>query len=419
MSTPIAANDKDFLSSIRCLYDAAMDSEKWPAFLQQLAATFDARGSHIVRVHPREKMLNFSALYGYEDAILKRYGADGKTDLQAALARYEQHFMELMPTDPRVRFLERFPSRPLSCRLEISETELHGSKVYQDMLRIADIEYSLLVSLAEDDGSLIMFGAFRGRGSQHFTKAELDHFSELIPHVKQAISLSEHLARLSFASHVAFDALDSIAMGLLIVDERARLIHSNVVGQRILGLRDGITVSGGALVLHDQEEDTGFREIVRTMMTTAQTMRTPPCQAIAVARPSGREAMPMLLGLLSHHAPGRRPGPLDRPLAVLLVSLPEEPQEAPAELLRRLFGLTLAEARVCERLVQRRTIKDIARDLGIAVDTVRAHLKSVYTKTDTAKQAELVAKIMATPVWIHHRQRRIRGDRPDDLQALS
>ena len=150
------------LPAIRRLYDAATDAEKWPAFLKELAWCFDADGAHIVRVQPHERALSFSALYGYDDVIRRMYGSDG-ADLTSTLARFEQHFTQLMPTDPRVRFLEQYPSRPLSCRLAISDAELHRSKMYQDLLKHADVEYSLVVSSPEDDGSLIMLGVFRSQ----------------------------------------------------------------------------------------------------------------------------------------------------------------------------------------------------------------------------------------------------------------
>jgi len=399
-----AADARRLLPAIRRLFDAAIDAEKWPVFLKELAAAFAAKGSHIVRVQPHEKTLSFSALYGFDDAILKVYG-DGTTDLNTAMARFERHFVELMPSDPRVRFLERFPYRPLSCRLEISESELHRSKVYQDQLRFADAEYSLLASLAEDDGSLIMFGVFRGKQSRHFDQAEVDVFGELIPHLKQAIGLSEHLTRLNFLNQAAFDTLDSLAMGLLLVADGGRLVHANAAGRRIVELADGINAQDDILRLHDPDDDTRLRELVRTALVAARKNAIPPSQAMTVTRPSGREPIPLLVASLARHQSERRFGPLDRPLALLFASLPEEPQEAPVELLRRLFGLTLAEARVCERLVRRRGVKDIALELDITVETVRVHLKNAFAKTGTSKQTELVAKIMATPVWMHYQHR--------------
>ncbi len=267
------------------------------------------------------------------------------------------------------------------------------------MLDVADVEYSLVVSLREDDGSLIMLGVFRGKQSSHFHEDDVATFGELIPYLKQAIRLSEHLARINFANRIALDALDAIAMGILIVDDGARLVHANAAGQRIIELDDGVSVHGGLIRLHDPEQDTALRRIVRSALAKARTGAIPPGEALSVTRPSGREPLPLLAGTLWHSTP-RQIGGLDRPLAMLFVSLPEEPQEAPADLLQRLFGLTLAEARVCERLVQGRALKDIAEDLDITIDTVRVHLKNVFAKTGVNRQAELIAKIMATPVWM-------------------
>lgn len=148
------------LPAIRRLYDAATDAEKWPAFLEELAQCFDAGGAHIVRVQPENHALTFSVLYGYDEQICRLYGGDG---LATSFRRFERHFGELMPTDPRVQLVERFPSRPFSCRLAFSEAELHNSRVYRELLSPAGVEYSLVVSLPEDDGSLIMMGVFRGK----------------------------------------------------------------------------------------------------------------------------------------------------------------------------------------------------------------------------------------------------------------
>jgi DNA-binding CsgD family transcriptional regulator len=124
---------------------------------------------------------------------------------------------------------------------------------------------------------------------------------------------------------------------------------------------------------------------------------------MSVSRPSGSESFPVMVSTLWGNHLRYGLGRLDAPLAVVFVTIPEEPQEAPAELLRRLFGLTPAEARLSERLVQGRTVDEAARDLDISTGTARIHLKSVFAKTGVSRQTELVAKILATPVWVRHR----------------
>ena len=61
-----------------------------------------------------------------------------------------------------------------------------------------------------------------------------------------------------------------------------------------------------------------------------------------------------------------------------------------ASILDRLFGLTRAEARVANSLVQGLSPKDIAAASGVALGTVRTQLKSVFAKTRSRRQAELV-----------------------------
>jgi DNA-binding CsgD family transcriptional regulator len=390
------------LPAIRRLYDAATDADKWPAFLEEVARTFGAEGAHIVRVQPHEQALSFSVLYGYDEFVQKRYAsADGGRT--AALSRFERHFFELMPTDPRVQLVRKFPSRPFSCRLAFGDAELHGSRMYRDILAPAGVEYSLVVSIPEDDGTLIMYGVFRGRQSTWFKEHEVEAFGELIPHVKQAVALSERLARVDLVNRIAFEALDGISVGILLLDENARLVHANATARRIVDMADGISLHNGTLALHAKDGHVAVRRAIWNAIAEARAGRIAPGEAVAVSRPSGNDPFPALVAALWGNHLRYGLGRLDTPLAVLFVTIPEEPQEAPADLLRRLFGLTLAEARLCERLVLGRTVEEAAKDLGITTDTARVHLKHMFDKTGVGRQAELVAKVLATPVWLRRR----------------
>ncbi len=389
------------LPTIRVLYAAAIDSSRWPEFLEKMARAFDAKGAQVVRVLPRDNSLNFSALYGYDDELLGAYGDEG--GLSGAIARYQQHFMQLMPTDPRVRILERYPGRPLSCRLQISEAELHASKIYQEMLKVGNVEYSLIVSLPEDDGSLIMLGVFRGKNATHFDEADVAVFSEIIPHLKQAVRVSEHLAETSFKARAARDALDTLALGVVLVDREARIVWANTSGRDILDQADGVSVQSGAVALHAHDDTIALRRLIASAVNdTGEGPAT--AVAMPVERPSGRDPIQLVVGTVRRTLAQGRPGGLERPLAVLFISAPENPIEVPAELLRRLFGLTLAEARVCERLVDGRTPQEIADDLQISIETCRVHLRNCYGKLHVDGQSALVAKIMASPVWLQRRK---------------
>jgi DNA-binding CsgD family transcriptional regulator len=64
------------------------------------------------------------------------------------------------------------------------------------------------------------------------------------------------------------------------------------------------------------------------------------------------------------------------------------------ELLRSHFGLTPAEARVALHLVAGETLRSAEVKLSISYETARTHLKNIFNKTGSSRQAELVIVIV-------------------------
>ena len=81
--------------------------------------------------------------------------------------------------------------------------------------------------------------------------------------------------------------------------------------------------------------------------------------------------------------------------AILFIFDPGSPTHVPVAWLTDAYGLTLAEARVARAVSSGTTIADTAQRLSISPNTVKTHLRRVYEKTGTSRQAELV-RLMAT-----------------------
>lgn len=63
-------------------------------------------------------------------------------------------------------------------------------------------------------------------------------------------------------------------------------------------------------------------------------------------------------------------------------------------MLQRMFGLTLAETRIALQLARGDQPADVARSCNVSRTTIRSQLASVFAKTSTRRQAELV-KLLA------------------------
>jgi DNA-binding CsgD family transcriptional regulator len=70
------------------------------------------------------------------------------------------------------------------------------------------------------------------------------------------------------------------------------------------------------------------------------------------------------------------------------------PEPPPVELLRSLFDLTMAEARVARALANRKKVEEIASDGGVSRNTIRKHVRSVLEKTGCRRQLDLVLLLM-------------------------
>src|SRR5262245_7873562 len=67
----------------------------------------------------------------------------------------------------------------------------------------------------------------------------------------------------------------------------------------------------------------------------------------------------------------------------------------PIDLLRCRFGLTPTEARLALHLVAGETLRSAEAKLSMTYETARTHLKSIFQKTGTCRQAELVVVLVA------------------------
>ena len=65
--------------------------------------------------------------------------------------------------------------------------------------------------------------------------------------------------------------------------------------------------------------------------------------------------------------------------------------EVAPSLLSSIFGLTPAESRLAAELAGGSTLVQAAKALNISWETARTHLKTVFMKTNTHRQSELVA----------------------------
>ena len=380
------AKDEALLELIGRLYDAATDTDKWGVFLAELVTLFDASACHLTHYDFQEKRMTFSVHTGLDHMpaeLWKRYEA-------------------LLPEDPRIPVYERYPGKPQSCRMTVDEQTLHASRFYREVLVPARVEYSLGVKLDGDGSAIIGLAILRDDRLSPFDQADCDLLGDIIPHLKRALEIHKRFALLDFGQRMALEALDRIATGIVLLEEGGVVKFANRLARDIAGSADGFRIMGGSVMFADHGIQTEVIAAARGAIASARAGRVLPGIGFAIPRPSGATPYALMVSTLWGSHLRFDLGLLDDPIAVLFLSDPERPQEAPAELLQRLYGLTPAEARVLEALVAGHNLNGVAAELGITRETVRSHLKCIFDKTDTRRQIDVVKLVLSTSLWNSH-----------------
>ena len=112
-----------------------------------------------------------------------------------------------------------------------------------------------------------------------------------------------------------------------------------------------------------------------------------------LSRLSGKSDFTVAIGSLN----GRTAWSTSGPVVFVLITDPEAAATRPRDMIMKMFGLSASEAGVAERLMLGDSPEQTAGHLGLKVSTVRWHLGSIYRKTGTSGQTQLVRLLLSVP----------------------
>lgn len=236
--------------------------------------------------------------------------------------------------------------------------------------------------MAGEGPSGIVLTLQRLAGTEPFSASEIETMRRLAPHIRRAGQLALRLADMRHEG--LFDALAAFDCGALVLDRNGRVTRLNDKAEALM--TSGLAIRFGMLAALDKGSDAALQGLIRSVIARGSWHEAEPIGPVAVARPNARP-------LVVHAAPLTRSARdlFQRAVAVLMLVDPDA-QRGPFEpILCQAFRFTSAEAAIAADLCRGRDVEEITRMRGVSTATVRAQMKALFAKTDTKRQAELVA----------------------------
>jgi DNA-binding CsgD family transcriptional regulator len=187
-------------------------------------------------------------------------------------------------------------------------------------------------------------------------------------------------------------AIDSVGVGLVLVDREANILFANAAARSLLSSGDGLRMDG------DRIRAERLKDSIRLHAALEHVTSSGVCDApmLSIARAS---AMPLIL--LAMPIDGDR-GEAGAIAAILYVIDPAADVSAVLEPLCRIYQLTPTETKLACLLAAGGSLVATAGKMKIKEQTARSVLKQIFRKTGTARQGELIALLYSSIVRTHH-----------------
>lgn len=367
----------NLLPLIESIYSAADDPALWPIALNRIADALNCRETWLTS--------NFSAPTASDIVCAVRTDPD-------ALASYLNYYASVNTMAKRcdeiyaigaVRYSHEAMPNP-----EFEQTELcNDFFLPNDMYYSAGCKFHLP---GQPPGYLT---CVRPKTSGPFGQREGIALETLIPHLRRAVMLHLQLTQLKANESGLESALDVLGQAVFGVNLQGRVVLLNRLAETLVQSGDGLMLLEGRLRPRLLEHTSDFQSLLSEAIDTAAGVGISPGGAMLLFRASGVEALRVTITPFGN----QRLAGYGQLAALVFVSDPALATPRRGDLLRVLYGVTPAESRVADLLLQGLEVREISERLGTTLEATRFQVKQLLDKTDTRRQTELIRLMLGLP----------------------
>ena len=276
------------------------------------------------------------------------------------------------------------PGAAWTGRQLVPHRELVKSEFYAGWLRPQGW-FHTIHSVVHRDGDEVWYIAVAApRSTRAYGEGDLALLRRLAPHVRRALQFQHVTSELRLRNRAAMEALDRLPVGVALLSAAGRVLATNATAEEIVARRDGLRLCADRFEATHNGDNSGLQALIAGAGGP-----------IALSRSSGHRPLSVLVSPMSRSAAADLGS--EGTAVVVFLDDPERAVEIDTDRLRQLYALTRTEARLAAHLTAGRRLDACAEAMGITSLTARTHLKHIFSKTGTARQAELVGLLLRGP----------------------
>lgn len=374
---PASKFDHQLLNAIESIHAAAVGEKSWGLALEDICDFIGARAADL-NVFDATKLEYLAFHPARVDPFVLKY-----------IAEYMENASAVNPRIDRI-YLPMQEGKIVSDSETWTPNRLNKTPFFADFLQTWETIDSLNTWIRRtNDGTpwialAVHFSKHRCPPQQE----ERQRLALLLPHIKRAYGIEERLNSALQAKNGLQEALDHVSEAVILLDEACKVQHANHKAMKLLRQKKGISLSQDhGLLLDSTRNQNLLLSVLRACHQPESILSShdvSPSKQIVIPQP---EQKPIVL-TVQHLGRSRQTHP--QAVAAVLIQVPQKFSVDDMQLFRETHGLTPAELELVCGLINGKSLKEQATYQGISYETVRTHLRRVFTKTGTNRQTELI-----------------------------
>lgn len=359
------------------IYDAALDPAQWVNVLEGISGFIGGPASALSSHDVARCEARFHFIWGDNPEYSRSYA---------------ETYVHLNPWLPRLLALK--PGEIVVASQMMPHAEMYETRFYREWVEPQGYGDNVGV-LVERDGTVIttlntsIAKAESPAGADTVRRMEL-----IVPHVRRAISIGNAIEMKGIEADSLGDAVDAIGTAVYLVRGGGELVRANPTGRELMASGSLFRPTQGKLIPELGGRD---HDLIRAVAHAANGALCV-SGAIPLIDRDGSRFVAHVLPLVSGKR--ARAGRVTGAAAAVFVHRAAMDCVFPIEAIARHFELSKTEVRVLSAMLEVGPPSDVAPVLGISESSVRAHLRKLFEKTGTTRQADLVKLVagFASPV---------------------
>lgn len=264
------------------IYDAAAEPPLWSVFLKEFVDIVNAEMASLLYYDLECGKAKLAVSFGWDPDCVKQYSGyysainpwinAWKTNLNRAGPETVE------TSDQRTPF-----------------AQLKKTEFYNDYLINQNMAHQVGCMMTKTEESCSAFTCVRSRMRGPFRPPEVELLRCLFPHLQRAIQFHKRIAEWQGYYHISLDALDHLATGVILMDDRGQILETNHAARQILSQNDGLTTEREGLAASTSNQTRELRSSIAAAALTARGKGLSSGGSLTIVRPSGKRSFALVI----------------------------------------------------------------------------------------------------------------------------